>query len=374
MKKREIINLIDLNKKVLENEKYQNIVLPEFDEIEDELDILKVEIEEGIAISKEALVEIKKCNCNHSVRLNYPGCLGYSGGSSECVFCGKSIDGDCYVYGNTIYEDVNRNRYCVNFMGNYFYDDEMYVNDAYDKSDVYEILLKILECKNDDDEIDFVQEIKKLNIEKCQVDERRKEKIHYILIVGGSNKYSISEGHYITCDRIPISTNLTQILREIPGVRLEVFENEDTIKDIEILKSRNTRFVSYKTIQELMNEINKEKNVPFDVIIDISSLYEYSVIDGTIISKKNDINLKEIFPNSYVIKIDDFGNKSKKELLEILREKLLIYNETYSYIRRNGPQFGNMNDDDFYVLKDDKIAMADINDAYKNIRKVLLKR
>ena len=33
-----------------------------------------------------------------------------------------------------------------------------------------------------------------------------------------------------------------------------------------------------------------------------------------------DINFKEIFPNSYVIKFDTYGNRFQKELLEILKK------------------------------------------------------
>jgi len=41
MKKRDIVNLIELNKKVLEGNRYKKIDIPVFDELKEELDILK---------------------------------------------------------------------------------------------------------------------------------------------------------------------------------------------------------------------------------------------------------------------------------------------------------------------------------------------
>lgn len=181
MIKKDIVNLITLNKIVLENKKYEDIVLPDYKELNSEFEILKKEIDTGKNTLQEANKMIKSYNCcNHLVRLEYSCFLR---NDSECVLCGKSFLGDCHVNGGTIYDDTNRNRYVVMFKGIFFDDDEIYCCDGYDKNDVYDILLKVLEEKNDDDEIDFVQEIKKLNINKCRIDERRKERIYYILIV-----------------------------------------------------------------------------------------------------------------------------------------------------------------------------------------------
>ena len=140
MNKREIVSLIDLNKKILENKKYDSIVLPEFDEIKDELDILNMEINEGKRVIANAQNEIRKYSCDHSVRFHYPSGWGLMM-DDKCVFCGKGIENDCIVNSNTIYEDVNRNRYCVRFISNYFYDCDFYCDSGYDEVDVYEILL-----------------------------------------------------------------------------------------------------------------------------------------------------------------------------------------------------------------------------------------
>lgn len=379
MKKREIVNLIELNKMILAGNRYKEIVIPKFDELNEELDILKREVQEGIKKYEKSREKIKEYICNHSIRFHYPGGFGYMC-NDKCIFCGKEFEGDNIVHSNTIYEDVNRNRYCVRFTTNYFYDCDSYCDNAYSEREVYNLLLKVIENIDDNEEIDFVQLLKNLNIKDCKIDERKKEKTHYILIISGSNKCSVSENHYITCDNIPLIIDFTSLFTSIPGVRIELFDNEDTFKGkrftdmFDINKMRNIRCVHYETIEELKREINSEKNVPFDIIIDMSSLYDYKINSGKIISEKIDINFKEIFPDSYVIKINDFGNKKKVEILEILKEQLLKYNEVYGYIKHVKYYFGVDDENDFYKVKGDSVGTTDINDVYKNVRRVLIKK
>lgn len=380
MKKREIVNLIELNKKILDGKRYKKIIIPKFDELNAELDILKNEVEEGIKASKEAKKKIKEYNCDHSVRFSYPGGWGYMR-SDECIFCGKQFDADNIVHSNTIYDDVNRNRYCARFTTNYFYDPDFYCDNAYNEHEIYDLILKVIDNIDDEEEIDFVQLLKKIDLKDCKIDERKKEKIHYILIISGSNKFTISESGYITSNRIPIITNFASLFASIPGIRVELIDNEDVFKNknftdrFDINKVGNMRCVSYETIEELKEEIHKEKNVPFDIIIDMSSLYDYKISDGKIISEKIDIDFKEIFPDSYIIKIDDFGVKEQKEILEILKDKLLSYNEAYGYIKpKKNYSMYRREDEDFYKIDNDNLATCDVNDVYKGLRRVLVKR
>lgn len=380
MKKREIVNLIELNKKVLDGNKYKKIVIPKFDELNDELDILKNDVEEGIKVSEEAKKKIKKYNCDHSVRFSYPGGWGYMR-DDECIFCGRGFAPDNVHRGDTIFEDVNRNRYRVSFTTNYVYDCDFYCDNAYSEREIYDLLLKIIEGIDDEEEIDFVQLLKNLNIKDCEVDERRKEKTHYILIISGSNKYSIGGRGYITCDRIPLLPDFASLFTSIPNVRIELLDNEESFKDkkftdkIDINKVRNMRCTSYETIEELKKELNSEKDVPFDIIIDMSSLYDYKIDNSKIISEKVDINFKEIFPDSYVIKIDDLGSKEQLEILEILKEKLLSYSEAYGYIKsKKNYSMYKREEEDFYKVNGDSLGITDVNDVYKGLRRVLVKR
>lgn len=380
MKKREIVNLIELNKMVLEGNKYKKIVIPKFDELNDELDILNKEVEEKIRDAEEAKKKIKECYCDHSVRFSYPGGWGYMR-DDECIFCGKGFAPDNVHRGDTIYEDINRNRYCVRFTTNYCYDDDFYCDDAYSEYEVYNLLLKIIENIDDDEEIDFVQLLKNLNIKDCEVDERKKEKTHYILIIAGSNKYSISDRGYITCDRIPLLPDFASLFTSIPNVRIELLDNEESFKDkkftdkIDINKFRNIRCAHYETIEELKKALDNEKDVPFDIIIDMSSLYDYKIYNDKIISEKVDINFKEIFPDSYVTKIDDYGSREQVEILEILKDKLLGYNEAYGYIKpKKSRSIYREKKWDFHRVNRDSLETTDVSDVYKGLRRVLVKK
>lgn len=380
MKKKEIVNLIELNKKVLDGIRYKKIIIPKFDELNDELDILKSEVKEGIKDAEDAKKKIKEYNCDHSVRFSYPGGWGYLR-DDECIFCGKGFAADNVHRGDTIYEDVNRNRYRVSFTTNYFHDEDFYCDNAYSEREVYDLLLKIIEGIDDDDEIDFVQLLKNLNIKDCEVDERRKEKTQYILIISGSNKYSFGERGYITCDRIPLLPDFVSLFTSIPNVRVELLDNEESFKDkkftdkIDVYKIRNIRCAHYETIEELKKELDNEKDVPFDIIIDMSSLYDYKIDNGKIISEKVDINFKEIFPDSYVIKIDDFGSRDQVEILKIIKAKLIDYNEAYGYLKpKKNYSMYREKKWDFYKIDGDSLVTTDVNEVYKNIRKVLVRK
>jgi len=385
VKKREIIELINLNQTIKKYDKSRdtsmlfiniNELKEIFGELQEEFNVLQREIDTARKIVEDSKRAISLCKCDHQVRLQYSGCFI---NHSKCVLCNKEINGDNH-YSSTIYNDVNRNRYTVMFKAN-FYDEnaECDLTDGYYKDDVYKIILDILEHRDDEEEIDLVQEIKKLNLDKCKVDERKKDKQYYILIVSGSNKQMISDRGYITSDKIPISTEFSYCLTGIPRVNVEVFDNKDAFISTEFKekfgknRSDNTRFVEYNTIEEFKREIDREKEVPFDIIIDMSSLYEYRIDNGEIISKKIDIDFKEIFPDSYVIKIDDYGKKNNIELLKLLNDKLLTYSEAYGYIRKNRNSF-YASEEDFYMARDDNIRTADIDDVCKNIRRVLVKR
>jgi len=386
MKKREIIKLINLNQTIRKYDNklnsistfYINIneLKEEFKELVEDFNVLQREIDTSRNIIEESKRAISLYRCDHQVRLEYSGCFI---NHSKCVLCGKEINGDNH-YSDTIYNDVNRNRYTAMFSANFYDENAEYdVTGGYDIDDVYGIVLDILKDKNDEEDVDLVQEIKKLNLEKCEIDERKKEKQYYILIVSGSNKQMISNRGYITCDKIPISTKFAYCLTGIPRVNVEVFDNEDTFLSTEFKekfeknRSDNTRFVDYNTLEELKKKLDREENVPFDIIIDISSLYEYSIDNGQITSKKIDIDFKELFPDSYVIKIEDYGKISDKELLEILKEKFVTYNKSYGYIRKNKNALYARRED-FYTVEDDAISTLDVNDACKNIRRVLVKK
>ena len=342
MKKKDILRIIDLNKKITSNKnlisltRHKQFPSIEFDEeywfpdipdLKEEFETLKQEIKEAINENKKNIEELKQLteNCQHNIRLQ---ANSFMISTSTCAFCKKTIYGDTTSNGNTIYNDINRNRNCVMFTEDRY--DENYEDyiEGYSFDDVYSILLKILENKNAEEDIDLIKELKQLKLDKCFIDERPFEKEYYILIIGGSNTQRINDNSYMTSSKTLTATKLAKLLGGIPKVKVELLENPDTYKSNEfknIFPYTNIvgyRFFNYTTIEELENELKKESHVPFDIIINTSNLQEFLITNNQISTKEYNLSLNLLFPNSNIINIPINQDIDEKEMLIKLKEQL----------------------------------------------------
>lgn len=342
MKKKDILRIIELNKKITANKnlisltRHKQFPIIEFEEeywfpdipdLKSEFETLKQEIKEAISeneISNEELKQLTE-SCTHDIRLQ---ANSFMISTSTCVFCKKTIYGDNTSNGNTIYNDINRNRNCVMFTEDRY--DENYEDyiEGYSFNDVYSILLKILENKNDDEDIDLISELKQLKLDKCFIDERPFEKEYYILIIGGSNTQKINDNSYMTSIKTLTATKLAKLLGGIPKVKVELLENPDTYKSSEFQKIFpytnivGYRFSNYTTIEELENELKKESHVPFDIIINASNQQDFIISNNKISTKDFDLSLNLLFPNSHIINIPINQSIDEKEMLIELKEQL----------------------------------------------------
>ena len=108
--------------------------------------------------------------CTHDVRLTHYGLFT---DSYKCVLCDEYIESDNNVTWNL---SKNRNKYCVNLIAKYQEgEDYGYVSEGYTKEDVYKIILNILKNRGDDEDIDLIQEFKKLNLKNCDINEEKKK-------------------------------------------------------------------------------------------------------------------------------------------------------------------------------------------------------
>ena len=342
MKKKDILRIIELNKTISKNQKLISITrherfpsikideeywFPDITDLKEEFDILKQEIKDAIEENKTAFDELKELtkNCNHDVRLQ---ANSFMVSSSTCVFCQKSIYGDNTSNANTIYNDINRNRGCVMFTEDRY--DENYEDyiEGYTFQEVYNIILKLLENKNMDEEIDLKEELKKLNLDKCHIDERPFEKEYYVLIIGGSNTIQINDTSYITSTKTITGAKLAKLLGGIPKVKIELLENPDTYSKEEFKKIfpytniAGYRFFNYSTIEELEKQLEKEKHVPFTLIIDASNLQDFTISNNQITPTNYDLNLHNLFPNSHIINLCNYQEKDEKDILTTLKNKL----------------------------------------------------
>ena len=348
MKKKDILRIIELNKTISKNQKLISITkherfpsikideeywFPDIPDLKEEFDILKQEIKDAIIENKAAFEELKSLtqNCNHEVRLQ---ANSFMISSSTCVFCQKSIYGDNTSNANTIYNDINSNRGCVMFTEERYDENYEDYSEGYTFQEVYDIILKLLENKSMNDEIDLKEELKKLNLDKCHIDERPLEKEYYVLIIGGSNTIKINDTSYITSTKTITGTKLAKLLGGIPKVKVELLENPDTYSKEEFKKIFpytnivGYRFFNYTTIEELEKQLEKEKHVPFTLIIDTSNLQEFIVSNNQITATNHDLKLHSLFPNSHIINLNDYQEKDEKNLLNTLKDKLFSEKKT----------------------------------------------
>lgn len=380
MLKKEIIKAIDNNILIKNNEDILDITkyelnisgvprkcdkdesewFPEVEGLKEEFDVLKREVVDTKNRVDIAKNELKNLKCDCKVRLYYNALfMSYS----KCVLCGKTFNDENVINGNTIYNSKNRNRQCVMIKGEYE-DDDVYCA-GYKKEGVYPIIKNILKDKMDDEEINFINEFKKLNLIDVKIDEREFEKEYYVLIIGGSNKHYINDNIYVAGKTLLNEVDIAKFLCGIPNVYVEILENSESL-DSSIFNKKfpykginNVRIDGYDTIEQLKKIIDQEKNVPFDLIIDASNLFKY---DNNDIVSYN-LSLKDIFKDSTIIKIENGNIKKQKEFLGILKEKLVTYNNAYIHLN-----------DQYYYLNKEEMDSLSINDTCQNIKKMLLKK
>src|SRR5574344_3144959 len=139
MKKKDIVKLIELREQLEKDSKIKDVTLynssfnyycstdnffPNIENLNSQFDILKEEI--NTAKKEYPLIQkkISKLPCDHKVRLKYDNSLV---DSYECVLCGKELSEA--LNGETIYNDININKNCVNLAAQY--DEDGYVKKIY---------------------------------------------------------------------------------------------------------------------------------------------------------------------------------------------------------------------------------------------------
>lgn len=367
MKKIEIINLIRANRIIDKNSKLLSITrdkrfpnikidieywFPDIEELKGEFEILKKEVLDVQKESNECKQIIQKSKCNHEVRLKH---FGLFGSHSNCIFCNKTIMGDNCV--NWEYS-VNRNNYCVDFIAKYQDDEDYdYVDYGYTKEEIYSIIENILKDKQDNEEIDLVQEIKKLNKDNCYISQKPIKKETYILILNGTNKYYLDKETYIqNNNRINIAIEVLKYLSNLLNTKVELIDNEK----LEIENSNsNIRTMKYETYEELNKMLLEQQDIPFKIIIDITQLFDYNIENKEIKRKEIVLELEKIYPNSRIIRIGNLSNKRKEEIIEFLKRYTEI---VYAYQNKN-----------YYSLQSNELLIQNQDELLLNIKRLLVK-
>ena len=172
-----------------------------------------------------------------------------------------------------------------------------------------------------------------------------------------------NEGIYVRKNYKSSTIDFLNYFSQLFNTKIAIIENPNTLikkEFIEHEKNYYLKFYNYNNLIELNNNLSNLKSVPFKVIIDLSDLYDYQFNDKTFSSKPYDLNLKELFPRSQIIKVQNLSSKSLQKLKKFLLSQKIT---TYANI-----------DKDYYYLNQDKVTKTDLEETCENIKTLLRKK
>lgn len=318
MKKKMVVDLINKNIRIYEclqfncnNSPFTNFyingisynALPDISEIDELCKVLYNEMETFYDEKIFLYNELKQYQsvCNHTVKFFYGGPFGKS---CKCALCGLSSRNLLY------YEENNFLRYSADFI---LSDDEETFND---ELEIYKMLLTKIKEFNDEDEIDFVKVLKDFKYNKMDVNSVRKLKIYNILVLGGTNTIEIDDNTYIKKNNLCNSIEVLNRFLGIPGVYITLLDNYIP-SELSKYDLDSYRMFKYNTYEEFKQKLDELKSIKFNVVVDITNLFSYEIVDGKIVTKKENIQLDGLFNNSEIIKLDSMEDIPKIKKLTL---------------------------------------------------------
>ncbi len=376
MKKKEILYLINRYKTIINNNGLLNPIkltmhgricnilknedewFPNVSELKEQFEVLKQELLQAIDENEKLIRDtaiVKKCD--HQVRIKYynPFAAYY-----ECVLCGKFSP-------NRFFESKYDNNYTVNFIGGNVEDDDYIENEKY-REKILNIILKILKKFNDDDEVDLVAEFSKISKEYKKyisyIDTNPRREENYILIIGGTNKFYLNNEDkiFINEDYESNTFDFLDYFRKLLNTKVGIIENEKELsnrKYDDMKKDKQLEFIKYDTIESLNKYLNELKEIPFKIIINLSSLFDFSVEDDEIVKHPYNLNLQEMFPGSHIINISKLSSKSIEEIKSFLSKQKEI-----SYVKPD-------DDENYYYVQHDEVLESNINSTCESIKELV---
>ena len=314
MKKREIIELINANRTIdnndpvianIEDRSYylpfrrtEGEWFPNIPDLNQYFDILKTEIKESLEESDKAKEDIKRIQCDHQVRLEH---YGFITSDYECVLCGHHVSSDNSI---SFKDSDNRNKHTVTFIDKYQIDDDDFgytVKNGYTKEQVYTYILGILEKYNDEDEVDLVEEFSKLNIDNMTINKEKRKQEKYILIIAGTNKEYLNDSTYIS-NQYDLNVEdyynyFISMLNTKVGIIDNSFKYDRSASKVEVK--------NYDTLESLSKSVDYFKDIKFDIVIDLTKLYQFEIINNEFKSNEYKLPLNELFPNSCIFSINE---------------------------------------------------------------------
>lgn len=320
MKKKEIINFIN-NKNIIYNSK----ILPlynccscnsRYEELFDELlkshnDIL-IQYEKEKKANQEYNKFISSNICDHPIRnkvidddekywLDREPTYCY-----QCIFCKHKIPIDIKY---------------ADWFQKHYYNDCVYLDIS--NNEIFSIILEILNSKHDNDEIDFVKEFQKLNLENCIINANSRPE-NYVMLLYKGNCFTNDTRTYAN------ELILLSYLSKLKNIRFQLISDLLTINRLKTLswyaKVQTELFMNglafppnlkYSYPEDLNAEggditriFNKddENHINFKLIINITT----HLVERYKLEINNELNKR--FPNNIIINIDKLDKEATKEL------------------------------------------------------------
>lgn len=311
MKKKEILEIIK-NKKTIEN----SILLPLehdcnrcsdqrlFDKLIETYDDLKKQYQEDIKAKQEYKEFQNSHVCNHPIRqlvYDYESNEFSVESFYECVFCNHSIP---------------KNKNHADWFQSNYYDNCVYVENDY--FNILDFLIELLIFKDDFDEINFIEELKKLNLDSDVFtinDTKRSE--NFIMIISST----LDKGNKISPNELILIDKISQI----KGIKILLFLSGAAKWDIpsSLLSQSNihlepNKFKLYEA---------EQKNIPIKMIINLSPNLIFR--DATIYKKPITIiqELKELFPTSQLINLTELNSQAIEEITTYIEKFTKYFNQ-----------------------------------------------
>lgn len=298
MTKNVILELIEYRKKLEEshlgdqnknrNKDLLDIEIPDIPTINENLQAIKKELQQLKATKQKAIDYVKsKKKAIEKIKCTHPLIYTSQGGGfgveesykpRRCILCRKKLT---EKKSNTVE------------LKDSFYDEERLIKN-YNFSYLYPLIKEILKKYNSDEEVDLNEEFLNLFkqdiIGEVKINGIKYKRTYKILMIGGSiNNKSNKE-----------LLTIIEHMNNIPRINLEVVISQD----IEYPRSKE----EFNTLEDLKNILKEKAKNKYDLIIDLTNILEFQIVNGEIKANYKQINFEELFPDTTIIK----GNNENK--------------------------------------------------------------
>ena len=130
-------------------------------------------------------------------------------------------------------------------------------------------------------------------------EKRKQEK--YILIIAGTNKEYLNDSTYISNNYdLKVEDYYNKFISML-NTKVAIIDNSFKYNQF----SGKVDVKNYDTLESLNKSLEYYKDIKFDIVIDLSKLYQFEIINNQFQSNEYKLPLNELFPNSNIFSINE---------------------------------------------------------------------